>query len=107
MVELESFRNLALSLPGAVEAPHFEKNSFRIKKKIFATLDSQNKRAVLKLSPEDQSVFCAFDSSVFYPVPNKWGKQGWTMVELKKVRKDMCQDALKQAYYTVSGKREK
>lgn len=105
MVDIEAFRKLALSFPEAVEAPHFEKASFRFKKKIFATLDVKEKRSVLKLSPEDQSVFCDYDSSVFYPVPNKWGKQGWTIMELKKVRKDMCKDAVGQAYGSVSGKK--
>lgn len=105
MVTIESFRKLALSFSDAVEAPHFEKASFRFKKKIFATLDINQKRAVLKLSPEDQSVFCDYDSSIFYPVPNKWGKQGWTIMELKKVRKDMCSDAVGQAYGVVSGRK--
>ena len=53
------------------------------------------------LSPVDQSVFCAFGPSVIYPVPNKWGKQGATFVELKKVRKDMLKDALTQACNTL------
>lgn len=101
MVTVESFRKLALSFPDAVEAPHFEKASFRIKKKNFATLAIHEKRAVLKLSLEDQSVFCKYDISIFYPVPNKWGKQGWTIVELKSVRKDICRDAVEQAYRAV------
>ena len=50
------------------------------------------------LSEIDQSVFCAFDKSIIYPVPNKWGKQGATYFELKTVRKDMLKDALTQAY---------
>jgi predicted DNA-binding protein (MmcQ/YjbR family) len=101
MVDIESFRKLALSFRDSVEAPHFEKASFRYKKKIFATLSSKDKRAVLKLSPEDQSVFSDYDPKIFYPVPHKWGKQGWTIVELKLVRKDMCKDALMQAYECV------
>jgi hypothetical protein len=96
---------LALSFPESVEAPHFEKASFRYKKKIFATLSSKDKQAVLKLSLEDQSVFTDYDEKVFYPVPNKWGKQGWTIVELRLVRKDMCKDALTQAYEVVRGRR--
>lgn len=104
MVDIDSFRKLALSFPESVEAPHFEKASFRYKKKIFATLSTKDKRAVLKLSLEDQSVFCSFDNKIFYPVPNKWGKQGWTIVELKSVRKDMCKDAVKQAYEIVRSK---
>lgn len=106
MVDIESFRELALSFPDSAEAPHFEKASFRYKKKIFATLSSKDNRAVLKLSLEDQSVFCDYDEKVFYPVPNKWGKQGWTIVELKRVRKDMCKDALTCAFNVVSGKKQ-
>jgi len=86
----------------AEELPHFEKTSFRIKKKIFATLDLKNNRACLKLSAVDQSVFSDFDSGVIYPIPNKWGKQGWTFIELKKVRKDLFKDALTCAYCEVA-----
>jgi hypothetical protein len=53
------------------------------------------------LSLVDQSVFCAFDKAVIYPVPNKWGKQGATFVELKKVRKTMLKDAMTQAHAKV------
>src|SRR5258705_10120361 len=83
MVTIETFRQLALSFPGAIELPHFEKTSFRVNKKIFATLDIKNTRACLILSETDQSVFSAYDKSVIYPVPNKWGTKGATFVELK------------------------
>ncbi len=74
-------------------------------KKIFATLDVKNNRACLMLSEIDQSVFSAFDQSVIYPVPNKWGKQGATFVELTIVRKSMLKDALKQAYKKITTKK--
>jgi predicted DNA-binding protein (MmcQ/YjbR family) len=102
MVTIETAKQLALSFEEAEEQPHFEKTSFRVKKKIFATLDLTKKQAVLKLSAIDQSVFCAYDKSVIYPVTGSWGKQGWTIVELKKVRKDLFTDALTMAYCTVA-----
>lgn len=37
MMELEEARRFALSLPEATEEPHFEKASFRVRGKIFAT----------------------------------------------------------------------
>lgn len=107
MVKAETVRKMSLALEGAEELSHFEKPSFRIKKKIFATLDLKNNRACLKLSLIDQSVFSAFDVSVIYPVPNAWGKQGWTFVDLSKVRKDMLKDALSCAYQEVSKKTKK
>jgi predicted DNA-binding protein (MmcQ/YjbR family) len=105
MVDVATFRQLALSFPGTTEQPHFEKTSFRVKKKIFATISSENYRACLKLSVNDQSVFCSFDSTIIYPVKNKWGNQGWTFIELKKVRKDMLKDALTTAYKQVASKK--
>jgi predicted DNA-binding protein (MmcQ/YjbR family) len=102
MIDIKTVRQLALSFEEAEEKPHFEKQSFRVRKKIFATLDKGSKSVVLKLSAVDQSVFSDYDRSAIYPVPGGWGKQGWTKVELKKVRKDIFKDALTTAYCTVA-----
>ena len=102
MVSLKDFKTLSLSFPGTTEQPHFEKSSFRVKKKIFATLSEENHVACVKLSPIDQSVFCSFDKTIIYPVNNKWGKQGWTLIELKKVRKTMLKDLLDCAFKEVA-----
>lgn len=104
MVTIAQFTKATLALPDVVEAPHFEKNSFRIKKKIFATLDSNRTRACIKLNETDQSVFSI--SPAIYPVPNKLGKQGWTFIELKSVNKALCMDALHTAYDTVARSRK-
>ena len=102
MVDIETFRQLALSFPDTTEQPHFEKTSFRTKKRIFATLSIEDNRVCIKLSPNDQYVFCAIDKAIIYPVPNKWGLQGWTHIDLKKVRKNILKDALATAYKEVS-----
>jgi hypothetical protein len=105
MVTQQTYRDLALALPGVTEAPHFDKQSFRWRNKIFATLWVKENRAMLKLSLIDQSVFCAFDNSIIYPVPNAWGKQGATFVELAAVREDMFTDVLNCAYQNLVGKK--
>ena len=56
-------------------------------------------------SAVDQSVFCDLGKEAVYPVPNKWGLQGWTTFELRKVRKDMMADALTLAYEGVLRKK--
>ncbi|MGV3696050.1 MmcQ/YjbR family DNA-binding protein [Flavobacterium sp.] len=104
MVIIDVFRELALSFPEVTEEPHFEKTSFRIKKKIFATYDAVNERACIKLSEIDQSAFST-DNSVIYPLHNKWGKQGWTLIEMKKVHSDLFKDALITAYCEVAPKK--
>ena len=102
MVTKATFRKLALSLPEATEAPHHEITSFRVSKKIFATLNSKENRATILLSPRDQDLFCVFDINVMFPVPNKWGKHGWTHINLKTVPREMCSDALEAAYRQVA-----
>jgi predicted DNA-binding protein (MmcQ/YjbR family) len=105
MVNLTTFRQIALSFPEATETPHFEKTSFRVGKKIFATYDSKNKQACIKLSAKDQDVFVAFNKSIVFPVPNKWGSQGWTFVNLVKVNKEMFIAVLTTAYCEVAPKK--
>src|SRR5688500_6217608 len=68
----KKLRQIAMSLEHVSEEPHFEKTSFRIKKKIFASYDSKKKRVCVKLTVIDQASFCSFDKQVIYPVPNKW-----------------------------------
>jgi predicted DNA-binding protein (MmcQ/YjbR family) len=105
MVSIDTFRKLALSFPGATEEPHFEKTSFRVKNKIFATYDDVKKRACIKLSEIDQDVFSSADKTIIFPVNNKLGKQGWTLIEMKKVRKELFVDALTTAYCEIAPKK--
>ena len=105
MVTFDTLRKLALSFPGTKEEPHFEKISFRVKNKIFATYDNNKKIASIKLSEIDQNVFSSADKTIIYPVDNKWGKQGWTLIEMSKVHKDLFVDALTTAYCEVAPKK--
>lgn len=92
MVSIDIYRKLALSFHETTEDPHFEKTSFRVKKKIFATYDDIKKRACIKLSEIDQDVFSSADKTIIFPVENKWGKQGWTLIEMNKVHKNLFID---------------
>jgi predicted DNA-binding protein (MmcQ/YjbR family) len=107
MVSIKTFRALALSFPETSEQPHFEKTSFRVGKKIFASYDSVNNSACIKLSEINQDVFSAYNKEIIYAVPNKWGKQGWTLIDLKRVPKAMFVDALTTAYSEVALKKLK
>lgn len=104
MIDCESFRKLASSFPGVEELPHFEKTSFRINKKIYATLNEKENRACVKLSESDQYIFSLNDKSIVYPVPNKWGLQGWTLIDLTRVNKKLLNEILKSSYNSVASK---
>ena len=98
---------MAISFPDVVEQPHFDKLSFRTPDKIFATLDIAKKLATIKLSEVDQFAFSSKGADPErYPVPNKWGKQGWTILDLDKIDEDLCQDALNTAYNEVKNKKQ-
>jgi hypothetical protein len=104
MISLEHIRQFALSLPETDEAPHFDTIAFRVKKKIFATVNLPEKRATLRFSLEDQDVFTALAQGAIYPVPNKWGNHGWTHLDLEKANWELCQDALQTAWSTTAPK---
>ncbi|HLU89902.1 MAG TPA: MmcQ/YjbR family DNA-binding protein [Cyclobacteriaceae bacterium] len=105
MLSLDTLRKIALSFPETSEEPHFEKTSFRVRKKIFASYDDKNKTASIKLSPADQDVFSSVDRTIIYPVPNQWGRQGWTCVAMEKVGKELLAAALTMAYCAVAPKK--
>ena len=101
MVNIDTFRKIALAFPEATEEAHFEKTSFRVKKKIFVTYVDIKKRACIKLSEIDQDVFSSADKSITFPLDNKW----WTLIEMNKVHKDLFIDALTTAYCEVAPKK--
>lgn len=102
MVSLKTAKQLALAFEDAQEMPHFEKPSFRVNKKIFLTLDEKNTRACIKLPEIEQDIFCTIDRQMIYPVPNKWGKQGWTLIELKTIPKKLFTEALTASFVHVT-----
>ena len=104
MVKAEEVRKCAFAFEEVDEHPHMQVTSFRVKKKIFATLNQPEHRACLKLSLIDQDVFVTTNPGIIYAVPNAWGKQGWTLVNLQKVKKTVFRDALNCAYCNVAPK---
>lgn len=106
----EAFKDLALTFPGTEAAPHFDRTAFRVvKKRIYATLHEATRTANIVLMPGEQAEFCEAGEGNVYPVPNKWGLQGWTTIDLKTAAPELVQVALELAYEAVlnSGKKGK
>jgi hypothetical protein len=95
---------MALALPGTTEAPHFDRAAFRTTVRIFATLHEESESGIanLKLSPDDQAQFCTASGGTVFPVPNKWGEQGWTSFPLREVSRGLLGDALAVAHEQAS-----
>ncbi len=101
----QSARELALSLPEAQEQPHFDKPSFRVRGRIFATLSESDARVTLKLAPADQLALNTLYGDAIRAVEGYWGQQGWTVVELDRIAAGPLQQLLLQSWRQVAPKR--
>ena len=96
------FKELALAFPGTEAAPHFDRTAFKVvKRRIFASLHEPSESANICLTPVEQAEFCEVGGPGVFPIPNKWGQQGWTTFELKDVAEEVVQAALEAAYEAV------
>ena len=102
-MDADEFRAIALALPEAVEQPHFDRPSFRVRKRIFATLRPAEARAVLKLSRLAQEALVASDPQTFAVTP--WAHQGWTSVNLERVEAAELRELIAEAWAEVAPKR--
>lgn len=107
MITVAVFRKLALALPGASEAPHFELASFRAGGKIFATLSEKDARAMVKLTAEQQEMLTAAEPEMFQRIPNAWGDKGATWLYLKLADRAAVESALRTAWLNVTAAKPK
>ena len=107
MATAADLRRIARSLTGTTEAPHFDRVAFKVAR-IYATLAADRRTANLKFSPDEQEFKCLLAPDAFAPVPNAWGKQGWTTVTLAKIKVAELKDVLETAWrHSVPSSRSK
>ena len=100
------FRELALSLPEAIESAHMHHPDFRVRGRIFATLDYPNRdSATVKLPQDEQREFMRRNPDVFQPAKGAWGRQGSTIVHLPAATIDIVREALTAAWRNTAPKR--
>ena len=98
-----AFRQMALALPEAVEQGHMGHPDFRVKGKIFATLGYPDERwAMVKLTPEQQTAFLESEPEIFVPVKGGWGLKGATNVRLAEATRRALGPALATAWRNVA-----
>lgn len=90
-------RRIALSLAGTVEAPHFDRTAFKVRR-IYVTLAPDGKTANLMLTPDEQALKCLVAPEIYAPVPNAWGQNGATTVTLAKIGARELRAALEMAW---------
>jgi hypothetical protein len=82
MATAAQFRNIALSLPGTVEYPHFDRAAFKVAR-TYATLAPDRKTANFKFALDEQELKCMVAPDAFAVIPNGFGRMGWTTGTLK------------------------
>lgn len=98
-MNVDDFRAMALSFPGAEEGSHMGHPDFRVGGHIFATLASQSSGSGnLMLSPELQALFISQAHDVFMPVSGGWGRSGATLIVLSKASETQLVAALRAAF---------
>ena len=97
-------REMALSLAGASEKPHFHRVAFCTPRKTFATLDAAAPDINLMFDPDLRDFFCEQAPGVFSPVPGGWGRMGATRCDLLTVDEPTLLSALTAAHALAAPK---
>ena len=104
-MRLDAARRFALSLPETTEEPHFEKSSFRVKGKIFATVPEGGKFLHLVVDPDERLALIDERPDTFQELV--WGtvKSDWVRVTLAPADRDQVCELLEDAWRRKAPKR--
>lgn len=91
------FRRIVLGMAGAEERSHMNHPDFRANGRIFATLNEDETRGMVILTPELQTRFMR-TSGTFEPAAGAWGRQGCTMIDLRAADEEVVGEAVTLAW---------
>ncbi len=75
---------------------------FRVNGRIFATLQAEERRGMVKVTPDEQTALIAQAPGVFVPAAGAWGRQGCTMIDLAAADPAVVRGALVLAWELAS-----
>jgi hypothetical protein len=83
MLNAADFRRIVLGMRDAVEGAHMGHADFRVNGRIFASLNGDETRGMVVLTPDEQRRFIEEHPSAFEPESGAWGRSGCTRVHLQ------------------------
>ena len=86
----------------AVEGAHMGHPDFRVNNRIFASLHSQNRFGMVRLTPDQQQRLIAEHPEAFAPESGAWGRSGGTRVMLTEVDEDTLGEAMTLAWQNLA-----
>lgn len=98
-----AFRRIALGLQGVSEGAHKSHPDFRAANgRIFSSLVEDETVATVKLTPDQQADFMREAPTAFEPAAGAWGRNGWTMINLRAADSEQVGEALTLAWQSVA-----
>jgi hypothetical protein len=86
---------IAMTLEGTVSAPHFDRLAYKVRR-IYATVNDGSMN--LMLTHDEQAFKVMLAPHIYAPVPNAWGRNGATMVDLSRIGPDELEASLRMAW---------
>ena len=102
----DALRKLALALPDAREEPHMERTSFRVGKKIFATMTRDGAEAMVKIPRRDRlEALLEEQPAVFFDYGKWTWNHGCLGVRLAKVSAKLMRELVTDSWKMTAEKR--
>lgn len=98
MLTAKDFRRIALGMRDAIEGAHMGHADFRVNGRIFATLNNDETRGMVVLTPDVQERLVRENPSAFQPESGAWGRAGCTRVQLASVDEETLGEAVTLAF---------
>jgi hypothetical protein len=98
VLSANDFRRIVLGLRDAVEGAHMGHPDFRVNGRIFASLNDDETRGMVVLTPEEQERFIREYPSAFAPESGAWGRAGCTRVHLAAADEEALGEAATLAF---------
>lgn len=104
-IGVADLRTLALEFPEAYEELTWgEHPTFRVRKKIFAILDADERTARIKATKEAQEALIGSEPETFH-FPPYVGRHGWVGVDLERVDPKELDELLEEAWRLTAPKK--
>lgn len=102
----DELRTIALGLPEAHSAPHFERESFRVGTKIFATMTDDGTEAMVRVAPQERVEELLFHQPNVFFSYGKWTlSMGAVGVRLAKVDPRLMTELVVASWKRVAPKK--
>lgn len=98
-----ALRRFALSLEGAVEQPHVDRASFRVRNRIFATMTPDGREAMVRVPVEEVGTFLDSAPDVFFSYGKWTTNSGMLGVRLADVDAGLMKELVRESWKRVAG----